>query len=180
MLKRFKTKEGITITIEISEEGKVIYAVGKKKTTFNLADCDSFTYEFPVTDEKVLITEDMLTGTEEVEPCLWLVISKGEERLEYNNNKTEKRYSHSYSEQNDKFDTLISDTDALDIVLANLEKETLKEAIKSLEPNQIELVLDLYYREIPIVEIAKRDGVNEAAIRNRRKRILKKIKKSLL
>jgi RNA polymerase sigma factor (sigma-70 family) len=71
------------------------------------------------------------------------------------------------------------DEDALDMVLANLEKEALREAIQALEPQQQELVMDLYYREIPIAHIAKRDGVDEAAIRNRRKRILKKIKKSL-
>ena len=106
MFKTFKTN-GITTSIEISEEGKVTYAVGKKKTTFDLSECDSFTYEFTATDEKVQITEDMLTGTEEVEPWMWLVISKGEERLESNSNKTETRRHHSYSDQNDKFDTLM-------------------------------------------------------------------------
>ncbi len=179
MLKTFKTQDGKITTIEISEEGKVTYAVGKKKTTFDLTECDSFTYEFSATDEKVQITEDMLMGTEEVEPWMWLVITKGEERLEYNSNKTETRRHHSYSDQNDKFDTLMADDDALDIVLSNLEKETLREAIKTLEPQQVDLILDIYYREIPMAHIAKRDGVDEAAIRNRKKRILKKIKKSL-
>jgi RNA polymerase sigma factor (sigma-70 family) len=178
MFKTFKTN-GITTTIEISEEGKVTYAVGKKKTTFDLSECDSFTYEFEAMNEKLEITEEMITETEDVEPWLWLVISKGEERLEYNNNQTETRRHHSYSDQNDKFDTLMADEDALDMVLANLEKEALRDAIQALEPQQQELVMDLYYREIPIAHIAKRDGVDEAAIRNRRKRILKKIKKSL-
>ena len=110
---------------------------------------------------------------------MWLVITKGEERLEYNSNKTETRRHNSYSDQNDKFDTLMADDDALDIVLSNMEKETLREAIKTLEPQQVDLILDIYYREIPMAHIAKRDGVDEAAIRNRKKRILKKIKKSL-
>jgi len=178
MFKKFKTN-GITTTIEISEEGKVTYAVGKKKTTFDLSECDSFTYEFDATNEKVEITEEIITETEGVEPWLWLVISKGEERLEYNNNQTESRRHHSYSDQNDKFDTLMAEDDALDMVLVNLEKEALRNAIQTLEPQQQELVMDLYYREIPVAHIAKRDGVDEAAIRNRRKRILKKIKKSL-
>jgi RNA polymerase sigma factor (sigma-70 family) len=178
MFKTFKTN-GITTTIEISEEGKVTYAVGKKKTTFDLSECDSFTYEFEAMNEKLEITEEMITETEGVEPWLWLVISKGEERLEYNNNQTESRRHHSYSDQNDKFDTLMADEDALDMVMENLEKEALRDAIQALEPQQQELVMDLYYREIPIAHIAKRDGVDEAAIRNRRKRILKKIKKSL-
>jgi len=178
MFKTFETN-GITTTIEILEEGKVTYAVGKKKTTFDLSECDSFTYEFEAMDEKVEITEAMISETEGVEPWLWLVISKGEERLEYNNNQTESRRHHSYSDQNDKFDTLMTEEDALDMVLANLEKEALREAIQALEPQQQELVMDLYYREIPVAHIAKRDGVDEAAIRNRRKRILKKIKKSI-
>ena len=56
MFKRFKTN-GVTTTIENSEEGMVTYAVGKKKTTFDLSECDSFTYEFEATDEKCVITE---------------------------------------------------------------------------------------------------------------------------
>ena len=63
MLKTFKTQDGKITTIEISEEGKVTYAVGKKKTTFDMPECASFTYEFSATDEKVQITEDMLMGT---------------------------------------------------------------------------------------------------------------------
>ncbi|NCC78835.1 MAG: hypothetical protein EOM07_04445, partial [Clostridia bacterium] len=98
---------------------------------------------------------------------------------EYNNDQTETRRHHSYSDQNDKFDTLMTEEDALEMVLANLEKEAVRKAIQALEPQQQELVMDLYYREMPIAHIAKRDGVDEAAIRNRRKRILKKIKKSL-
>ena len=78
MFKTFTTG-GVTTTIEISEEGKVTYAVGKKKTTFDLNECDSFTYEFGTTDEKCEITEDMISETEGIEPWLWLVISKGEE-----------------------------------------------------------------------------------------------------
>ena len=36
MLKKFQTQEG-DITIEITEKGKAIYSVGKKKTTFDLS-----------------------------------------------------------------------------------------------------------------------------------------------
>jgi RNA polymerase sigma-70 factor (ECF subfamily) len=179
MIKKMKTKDGLTTSIEISEEGKVTYSVGKKKTTFDLSECDSFTYEFDATGEKIEITEGMLQETEGVEPWLWLVISEGEERLEYNNDHAETRRHFSYSGQNDKFDTLMAVEDPLDLVLANLEKEALREAVQALESQQQELVMDLYYREIPVAHIAKRDGVDEAAIRNRRKRILKKIKKSL-
>ncbi len=71
----------------------------------------------------------MISETEGVEPWLWLVISKGEERLEYNNDQTETRRHQSYSDQNDKFDTLMTEEDALEMVLANLEKEAVRKAI---------------------------------------------------
>ena len=190
MFKTFKTKEGIT-TIEISQEGKVTYAVGKKKTTFDLSDCDSFTYEFESMDERVVITKDMIARSEakdtgfsnedadEVEPWLWLVISKGEERLQYNNDQTESRRHYSYSDQNDKFDTLMADEDLFETVFEKLEKEELIEAIKALEPQQQELVKELFYEERKMTEIAREEGVVANSIRDRKTKILKKLKKIL-
>ena len=190
MFKTFKTKEGIT-TIEISEEGKVTYAVGKKKTTFDLSDCDSFTYEFEAMDERVVITKDMIARSEakdtgfsnedadEVEPWLWLVISKGEERLQYNNDQTESRRHYSYSDQNDKFDTLMADEDLFETVFEKFEKEELIEAIKALEPQQQELVKELFYEERKMTEIAREEGVVANSIRDRKTKILKKLKKIL-
>lgn len=178
MFKTFKTN-GITTTIEISEEGKVTYAVGKKKTTFDLSECDSFTYEFEAMDEKVEITEAMISETEGVEPWLWLVISKGEERLEYNNNQSETRRHNSYSDQNDKFDTLMTEEDALDMVLANLEKEALRDAIKTLEPQQQELVMDIYFRGLSMADIARRDGVHKSSVTKRMNRVIEQLSKKL-
>ena len=178
MFKTFKTN-GITTTIEISEEGKVTYAVGKKKTTFDLSECDSFTYEFEVTNERLEITEEMITETEGVEPWLWLVISKGEERLEYNNNQTESRRHHSYSDQNDKYDTLMTEEDALDRVLANLEKESVRKAIQALEPQQQELVMDIYFRGLSMADVARRDGVYKSSVTKRMNRIIDQLSKKL-
>jgi len=178
MFKTFKTN-GITTTIDISEEGKVTYAVGKKKTTFDLSECDSFTYEFEATNEKLEITEEMITETEGVEPWLWLVISKGEERLEYNNDQTETRRHHSYSDQNDKFDTLKADEDALDMVLANLEKEALRAAIKTLEPQQQELVMDIYFRGLSMADVARRDGVHKSSVTKRMNRVIERLSEKL-
>ena len=98
MFKQFKIADA---TIEITEEGKVTYSVGKKKTTFDLSDCDSITYDYSA--DKTVITEDMLSGTDEFEPWMWLVINEGENRLEYNNDQTETRRHYSYSDQNDKW-----------------------------------------------------------------------------
>ena len=190
MFKTFKTKEGIT-TIEISEEGKVTYAVGKKKTTFDLSDCDSFTYEFEAVDERVVITKDMIArneakdtsfsneDTDEVEPWLWLVISKGEERLQYNNDQTESRRHYSYSDQNDKFDTLMAGEDLFETVFEKLEKEELIEAIKALEPQQQELVKDLFYEGMSMSEIARRDGVSKMSISKRMNTIKKHLKEKI-
>ena len=178
MFKKFKTN-GITTTIEISEEGKVTYAVGKKKTTFDLSECDSFTYEFEATNERLEITEEMITETEGVEPWLWLVISKGEERLEYNNNQTESRRHHSYSDQNDKYDTLMTEEDALDRVLANLEKESVRKAIQALEPQQQELVMDIYFRGLSMADVARRDGVHKSSVTKRMNRIIDQLSKKL-
>ena len=48
-----------------------------------------------------------------------------------NNNQTESRRHHSYSDQNDKYDTLMAEEDALNMVLANLEKEAVRKAIQA-------------------------------------------------
>lgn len=179
MLKTFKTTDGNITTIEISEDGKVTYAVGRKKTTFDLSECDSFTYEFEASNEKVVITEDMISETVEVEPWLWLVISKGEERLQYNNEQTETRRHHSYSDQNDKYDTLIADEDALDKVLSNLEKEAVIKAIHLLEPQQQELIRDVYVKDISMAEIARRDGVYKSSVTKRMNRVLEQLRKNI-
>ncbi|GAA0479343.1 hypothetical protein IRB23M11_09150 [Alkalibacterium sp. m-11] len=190
MFKTFKTKEGIT-TIEISEEGKVTYAVGKKKTTFDLSDCDSFTYEFEAMDERVVITTDMIarneakdTGfsnedTDEVEPWLWLVISKGEERLQYNNDHAETRRHYSYSDQNDKFDTLMADEDLFETVFEKLEKEELIEAIKALAPQQQELVKDIYFRGLSMADVARTKGVHKSSVTKQMNRLIDQLKKKL-
>jgi len=177
MLKTFKSKD-VTTTIEISEEGKVTYAVGKKKTTFDLSECESFTYEFEATDEKVEITEEMISETEAVEPWLWIVISKGEERLEYNNNQSETRRHFSYSDQNDKIGTLMTGEDALDQVMADLEKEALREAIQALEPQQQELVMDIYFRGISMADVARRDNVQKSSVTKSMNRIIEQLRKN--
>ena len=190
MFKTFKTKEGIT-TIEISEEGKVTYGVGKKKTTFDLSDCDSFTYEFEAMDERVVITKDMIVRNEakdtgfsnedadEVEPWLWLVISKGEERLQYNNDQTESRRHYSYSDQNDKFDTLMAGEDLFETVFEKFEKEELIEAIKALEPQQQELVKDVYFRGLSMAEVARNKGVHKSSVTKQMNRLIDQLKKKL-
>lgn len=191
MLKTFKSKTGMTI-IEISEEGKVTYVVGQKKTTFDLSECDAFTYEYEAMDERLVITKDMIARhvakadreeavdqTKELEPWLWLVISKGEERLEYNNNQTESRRHYSYSDQDDKIDTLMVSEDLFERVFEKLEKEELIEAIQALEPQQQELVKDLFYEGMSMSEIARRDGISKMSISKRMNTIKKHLKEKI-
>jgi RNA polymerase sigma factor (sigma-70 family) len=172
MFKQFKTTGGIS-TIGITEEGKVTYSVGRKKTTFDLSDCDAITYE------KTVITKDMLSGTGEPEPWMWLVINEGENRLEDNNNQTETRRHCSYSEQNDKWETLKADNDVLDAVLCSLERESVKRAITSLEPRQQELVRDIYYSGMSMADVARRDGVAKSSVTKRMARIINQLKNYL-
>ncbi|MDD2373417.1 MAG: sigma-70 family RNA polymerase sigma factor [Syntrophomonadaceae bacterium] len=178
MFKTLHTQDGDSIIIEITEEGKVTYVVGKRKTTFDLGECGSISYEFS-SGEKTVITGDMLGGTEEIEPWLWPVISQGEDRLEYNNQQTETRRHHSYSNENDKRATLIADEDMMDQLLANLEEEAVREAIRSLKPRQQELVLDIFYRGLSMAEVARRDGVRKMAISNRMNKIIKRLRDNL-
>lgn len=121
----------------------------------------------------------MLSGTEGLEPWLWLVISKGEEGLEYNSNQTESRRHYSYSDQNDKWDTLLIQDDPLDHILNNLKNENLRQAINSLEPQQQELIKDIYDRGLSMADIARRDGVYKSSVSKRMNRIIKQLKKNL-
>ncbi len=178
MFKQFKTAGGIS-TIEITEEGKVTYSVGKKKTTFDLSDCDAIPSGHTATYERTVITKDMLSGTGELEPWMWLVINEGENRLENNNNQAETRRHCSYSEQNDKWETLKADNDVLDAVLCSLERESVKRAIAGLEPRQQELVRDIYYRGLSMADVARRDGVTKSSVTKRMARIINQLKNHL-
>ena len=69
----------------------------------------------------------------------------------------------------------------------NVEAETetkdqyrrLYDAIALLEPQQKELVRQVFFNERKIVDIASEEGVSEAAIRNRLKKIIQRLKKIL-
>jgi len=59
------------------------------------------------------------------------------------------------------------------------ENEILLSAIEELLPQQRDLLQKVFYEELSIVEIARREGVSEAAVRNRLKKIYKKLEKIL-
>lgn len=177
MKKTLKTTGNHITTIEIGPDGITTYISGNRKTTFNLKDCNSIVYENE--DGKIEITPGMLEETEGIEPWLWLVISEGESRLEYNKDQAESRRHQSYSAENDKFDTLASEENHLKEMINNEEIEELQKAIIKLEPQQQALIMDIYYRGITPAEVSRRDGVNKSSVTKRMTRILEQLRKNL-
>lgn len=57
--------------------------------------------------------------------------------------------------------------------------EYIKKAIEELLPQQRDLIRKVFYEEMSIAEIARQEGVREAAIRNRLNKIYKKLEKIL-
>lgn len=55
----------------------------------------------------------------------------------------------------------------------------LTRALDMLSPEQRELVLKVYFKGMRIVDIARKEGVGESAVRDRIRRIHKKMKKYL-
>lgn len=58
-------------------------------------------------------------------------------------------------------------------------KENVRQALLTLPPNHQELIRKVFFENMKIVHIAADEGVTEAAIRKRLKRIYKKLKKIL-
>lgn len=184
MLKEFKKGQAI---IQIDEDGKVTYIVDKKKTTFNLRDCEDFTYYYndgtktiidgTIIDEASLIAADR----EQIDDNgLWLLILKGEESLERNNYHTETRRHESYDNKNDKWNVFADkDTDIEADIIKQADAEELRNAIDSLLPQQKELIYKVYFQQLTIAEIAKIDEVDKSAISHRLKKAYLRMQKHL-
>lgn len=129
----------------------------------------NITYEF-VTGEKIEIevNEDIANIAIEIE------------RKIYNNNQKESRRHNSiesmecagfqFEDINDDIEVKAEEAETTDEV---------KNAIKTLIPNQQDLIEKIFYKDMKIVDIAAYEGVTEAAIRNRLNKIYKKLKKIL-
>ncbi|MBO5918806.1 MAG: sigma-70 family RNA polymerase sigma factor, partial [Oscillospiraceae bacterium] len=101
------------------------------------------------------------------------------DRQEYNNDHAETR-RHCSLEAFNLDDALFpSDVDVEREVLEGLDNKALYAAIAKLQPQQQELVKRVYFRGEKIVTIAAEEGVSEAAIRNRLKKITASLKKLL-
>ena len=115
----------------------------------------------------------------EVEDSLGEIIIQLE-KDEYNGNRRETRRHESYSDDNDKQDILVDP--AVDIeadVIRSAENNRLYQAIQALQPQQQELVQQVYFENRKISDIAQAKGVTEGAVRDRLRKIHERLKKLL-
>lgn len=101
------------------------------------------------------------------------------DRLEHNSNQAETRRHCSLEALNLDDAYLPSDVDVEKEVLECIEAASLHDAISKLLPCQQELVKRVFFDREKIAKIATEEGVDEAAIRNRLKKIYKRLKKTL-
>lgn len=115
----------------------------------------------------------------EVEDSLGEVIIQLE-RDEYNANRRETHRHESYSDDNDKMDTLVDlSTDVETDVLRNADYNRLYQAVQTLQPQQQELVHHVYFENRKIADVAREQGVTEGAVRDRLRKIHIRLKKLL-
>ena len=101
------------------------------------------------------------------------------DRQEYNNHHKEIRRHCSLDAFNLDDALFPSEEDIEAEVVAKDEHNRLYAAIALLEPQQKELVRQVFFEDRKIVDIAAEEGVSEAAIRNRLKKITQRLKKIL-
>ena len=101
------------------------------------------------------------------------------DRQEYNNHHKETR-RHCSLDAFNLDDTLFPSEENIEAeVVAKDQYNRLYAAIALLEPQQKELVRQVFFEDRKIVDIAAEEGVSEAAIRNRLKKITQRLKKIL-
>ena len=103
------------------------------------------------------------------------------ERDTYNSNRRETRRHNSIEDMEGQ--GLQFDDKGVAVTTIVEEKETneaLHNALDKLLPQQKELVQKVFFQGMSIVQIARAEGVNEAAIRNRLNKIYKKLKNILI
>ncbi len=100
-------------------------------------------------------------------------------RQEYNNHHKETRRHCSLDAFNLDDALFPSEEDIEAEVVAKDQYNRLYAAIALLEPQQKELVRQVFFEDRKIVDIAAEEGVSEAAIRNRLKKITQRLKKFL-
>lgn len=101
------------------------------------------------------------------------------DRQEYNNDHKETRRHVSLDGMDYEGTLFASPADPAAEVLKREETARLLRAMKSLFPDQRELVLKVYFENQRIVDIAREQGVTKQSVHERLSRALNKIKKFL-
>jgi RNA polymerase sigma factor (sigma-70 family) len=101
------------------------------------------------------------------------------DRQERNNDRRESRRHMSLDGMDFEGETFRAEADTPREAMGRVDTERLMEALDMLSLSQRELLLKVYFKGMRIVDIAREQGVGESAIRDRIRRIHKKLKKYL-
>ena len=98
-------------------------------------------------------------------------------RETYNNERRETRRHNSLEKKKEQGFQFEDKSVAVDIIVEKKEtSKALHNALKKLLPQQKVLIEKVFFQNISIIQIARAEGVNEASIRTRLKKIYKKLK----
>ena len=117
----------------------------------------------------------------EVTEALYLIL-KDADRIEYNNDHANTRHHVSMDmvEADEGMQFADPTQNVSDILDTKYASSSLHQAIACLPADQRELILDVYFRDIKLVEIARRDGVSRSAISHRLATAEKNLKNFLI
>lgn len=102
------------------------------------------------------------------------------DRQQYNNDQKETRRHVSLNGMDYEGELFVSAEDTEGEAVRREDMARLYSAMEALSPSQRELVEKIYFEERKITDIAREEGVSEAAIRNRLKKIYSRLKKFLI
>jgi RNA polymerase sigma factor (sigma-70 family) len=102
------------------------------------------------------------------------------DRQDYNTNQRETRRHCSLEAYNLDDALLPSDVDIEGDLISAEQSDKLDAAIATLTPEQQKLIQRVFVEDKKIVDIAHSDGVSEAAVRNRLRKIYARLKKILI
>ena len=102
------------------------------------------------------------------------------DRQQYNNDKKETRRHVSLAGMDYEGELFVSAEDTEGEAVRREDMAWLYSAMEILSPAQRELLEKVYFEERKITDIAREEGVSEAAIRNRLKKLYSRLKKFLI
>ena len=101
------------------------------------------------------------------------------DRQERNNDRRETRRHMSLDGMDFEGETFRAEADTLREAMGRVDAELFMKALDMLSASQKELLLKVYFKGMRVADIARAEGVSEAAVRNRLKKIYGKLKKIL-